>query len=216
MKMSAYGQKKIDELLEELSSDSPVPGGGAIAALSDAIANALTEMVCNLTITKKFYKELPSSLQEDIQHIKENSKVHRNISLDFMKQDVEAFSNVMNAFKLAKETEEEKDIRQEAIQNSYLVAMSVPMEVAKQALITLQKIKLLVEHGNPNCITDAAVGASMAYAAIEGALLNVRINLQSMKDNALVNEKKEELHSLFSKAKELKIEIDTLVDIKLG
>ena len=169
---------KMNEFLDELASSSPAPGGGSVSALCGSLGAALNSMVCNLTIDKKGYEEV----NEDMKTILEQSEVLRKRLQQLIEEDAEAFNKVMSAFKLPKETEEQKKLRKDAIQVAFKGAAQVPLTVANLCLKVLQLSKQTATKGNKNSITDAAVAALIARAGLQGAALNVRINLGSIKD----------------------------------
>ena len=176
----------VKEFLEKTASNSPVPGGGSVAALSAGLAAALTEMVANLTIGKKGYEEA----EEDM---KEVAKKGASLRLQFVKdidKDSDAFNEVMAAFKLPKETDEEKEARKSAIQEGSKSATLVPLQVAEDAFSMMEIIEKVVEKGNKNAVTDGAVAAMMARTAVLSALYNVKINLGSIKDTTFVEDVK--------------------------
>lgn len=193
------GEKSIKDFLKETSSNSPVPGGGSIAALSGGIASALAEMVANLTVGKKGYEDVEKEMEEII---KELSKKREEFIIDIDK-DAEAFNKVMEAFKLPKDNDEEKKLRKDAIQNSFKHAAIVPLEVAKKAYSLLEEIEVVVEKGNKNAITDGAVAAMMARTAVLSALYNVKINLGSIKDEEFVKELNSQVCELEIKVREV-------------
>jgi formiminotetrahydrofolate cyclodeaminase len=174
----------IEELLEETAGNSPVPGGGSIAAMSGASAAALTEMVANLTIDKKNYEDVSEHMKE----IAAKASKLRLELLDDINRDSVAYSKVMEAFKLPKETDEEKQIRSEHIQKAFKIAATIPLEVARKSKEVIDLAKLVVLKGNKNAITDGAVAAMLARTAALGAIYNVSINLTSIKDSAFVEE----------------------------
>lgn len=169
---------KIKEFLAATSSDAPVPGGGSVAALSAAIASSLTEMVANLTIGKKGYDEV----QDEMKAISEKMSAYTPKFVDFIDKDAASFDEAMKAFKLPKETDEEKKARSEAIQSGMKLAANVPLETAQSAMEILGMIEAVVERGNSNAVTDGAVAAMMTRTAVLSALYNVKINLGSIKD----------------------------------
>lgn len=174
----------IKEFLEETASDSPVPGGGSIAALSGAIGAALTEMVANLTLGKKGYE----AVEEEMKSIAHIAKNQRRIFVSDIDKDAEAFNQVMAAFQHPKTNDEEIQARKEAIQEATKTAALVPLEVANRALQLMEHIAGVVERGNKNAVTDGAVAAMMARTAVLSALYNVKINLASIKDEVFVKE----------------------------
>lgn len=184
--------KSVVEFLEETASKNPVPGGGSIAANSGATAAALVEMVANLTVGKKNYE----GVHDEMMDIAGKAHDLRQDLLKYVDIDSEAFNKVMNAFKLPKETEEEKMMRKMTIQNAMKYAASVPLEVAKKSYDIMALSKRVVESGNKNAVTDGAVSAMMARTAVLSALYNVKINLSSIKDNAYVEKVGKEVEEL--------------------
>ncbi len=172
----------IKEFLAKTAGNDPVPGGGSIAALNAAIAAALAEMVANLTIGKKKYAD-----KEEL--MKEIAAVANKYQCDFLKDidaDSYAYNRVFDAFKLPKETEEEKAERSKQIQSATKIAAEIPMEVARKAYALMDFIARVADEGNQNAITDACVSMMTARTAVLGALLNVRINLTSITDEPYV------------------------------
>ncbi len=182
----------LKEFLDKTASNAPVPGGGSIAALSGAIAAALTEMVANLTIGKKKYVEV----EEEMKTIAATFTDYRNKLVQDIDRDSDAFNEVMAAFKLPKETEEEKATRNAVIEAATKKATLVPLEVAKDTFKMLATIEIVVEKGNQNAVSDGAVAAMMARTAVLSALYNVEINLGSLQDEAFVAEMKKEVAEL--------------------
>ena len=182
----------VKGLLAETAGDAPVPGGGSISALNGAIAAALAEMVANLTIGKKKYADV----QDEMAEIAKNAAaLQKELVLD-VDRDSEAYDGVSQAFKLPKETDEEKAIRSAAIQENTKKAALVPMEVARRASALLPAIEAVVARGNQNAVTDGCVAMMCARVAVVGALFNVRINLTSIKDEEFVARLREEADRL--------------------
>ena len=186
----------VKDFLAKTAGNDPVPGGGSIAALNAAIASALTEMVANLTIGKKKYED-KEGLMKKIVAITENYRA------SFMKDidaDSEAYNNVFAAFKLPKETDEEKTERINQIQEATKIAAEIPMEVARKAVDIMDVITQVADHGNQNAITDACVAIMTARTAAISAILNVKINLSSIKDIEYVALMTQEANYLESEA----------------
>ncbi|QZY54230.1 cyclodeaminase/cyclohydrolase family protein [Crassaminicella profunda] len=182
----------VKEFLDKTASNEPVPGGGSIAALSGAISAALTEMVSNLTIGKKKYAEV----EEEMKVIREKAEKYRTKFVEDIDKDSDAFNEVMKAFKLPKETDEEKQARKTTIQEATKKATLVPLEVGKDAFEIMTIIEKIVVKGNQNAVTDGAVAAMMARTAVLSALYNVKINLGSIKDEAFVEKVTKEVKEL--------------------
>ncbi|QCX33712.1 cyclodeaminase/cyclohydrolase family protein [Caloramator sp. E03] len=196
-------QKSIAEFLNETASSSPVPGGGSIAALSGAIAAALTEMVANLTVGKKGYE----NVQEDMPSIIKITEEYRHSFIRDIDEDAESFNKFMIALKMPKSSEEEIKIRKEAIEKASKEAALVPLKVAKDALKLMDTVEEIVIKGNKNAITDGAVAAMMARTAVLSALYNVKINLLSIKDEMFVHKISKEVEEIEGKALEREKEI---------
>ena len=168
----------IKEFLVKTASNSPVPGGGSIAALSAAVAASLSEMVARLTIGKEGY----DAFEEDMKKIAKDAANYRNKLIKDIDRDSNAYNNVMAAFKLSKGTEQEQKNRKRAIQEALKSASLVPLDVAKDAFKIIELAEKVVKYGNENAVTDGAVAVMMARTAVLSALYNVKINLISIKD----------------------------------
>ncbi|QEK13082.1 cyclodeaminase/cyclohydrolase family protein [Crassaminicella thermophila] len=199
----------LKAFLDKTASSDPVPGGGSIAALGGAISAALTEMVAALTIGKKKYVEV----EEEMKEVAKAALEFRNKFVDDIDRDSDAFNEVMAAFKLPKETEEEKEKRKAAIQEATKKAALVPLEVAKDAFKIMEVIEKVVVKGNQNAVTDGAVAAMMARTAVLSALYNVKINLGSIKDEAFVEKVTKEVEVLEANVE--KVEKDILSKVVL-
>lgn len=201
--------KNIVDFVATTASNEPVPGGGSIAALSGALAAALAEMVANLTIGKKKYVEVESEMKGIVEAL----EVKRQELVELIDKDASSFDEVMKAFKLPKVTDEEKATRTNAIQEGTKYAASVPLQTAKIAYSIMEYSKVVVEKGNTNAVTDGAVSAMMARTAVLSALMNVKINLGSIKDEKFVADMTEEVKVL--EAATIKFETEILAAVKL-
>lgn len=173
------GGHTIDGFLETLASDSPTPGGGAVAALAAASGAALIEMVCNLTIDKKNYEEEWDRMRE----IRAQVERARAALVTLADRDATAFDDVMEALRMPKGTDEQKAVRSAAIQKGYLAAAQVPLEIARAAAVLLPVAIETVERGNVNAASDGASAAQMLFAGTECAIYNVQINAAALKDH---------------------------------
>ena len=173
----------IQEFAMQTASNEPVPGGGSISALAGSLAAALTEMVAGLTIGKKKYADV----EEEMKAAVEPMKAVCAQLLDDIKRDSESFDQYMQALTLPKETEEEKEARTEAMQNGLKAAVEVPLSVAKAACGILPYAETMAVKGNRTAVTDALVATMMARTAVLGAGFNVKINLESIKDQEYVD-----------------------------
>ncbi|WP_251454278.1 cyclodeaminase/cyclohydrolase family protein [Veillonella intestinalis] len=172
----------VEGFINETGSSSPAPGGGSVAALNGAAAAALIEMVASLTIGKEKYAAVEAEMK-DIQ-----AKAHEMKAqfLAYIDEDSAAFNKIMDAFKLPKESDEDKKARSVAIQEATKGAALVPFKIGELANELLPMAATVIEKGNQNAITDGAVATMNARTSVHGAFLNVKINLGSIKDEAFV------------------------------
>jgi len=176
--------KILSEFIDDVSSNSPAPGGGSVSALCGALGSALTAMVCRLTIGKKNYE----GVQDEMLATLGQADELRAKLTGLIDRDTEAFNLVMKAFTLPKITDDEKRIRSEAIQTATKQATLVPLEVMKLCEQAMGIAATVAERGNVNSITDAGVAGLILKAGCEGAALNVQINLATLKDKTFVDE----------------------------
>lgn len=174
----------LKEFLEKTCGKDPVPGGGSVSALCGALAASLGEMVTGLTIGKKKYAEV----EEEMLRYAPQMEVARRNFINFIDEDSDAYQLVFDAYKLPKETEEEKKKRNEAIQAATLQAALVPLRVAETAVGIMGAIFEIGSKGNRNAVTDACVAMMCARTAVLGAVLNVRINLSGLDDREKARE----------------------------
>mgnify|MGYP001581197475 CR=1 FL=1 len=181
-------QKTIREFINDLGSNSPAPGGGSVAALGASIASALGAMVFNLTVGKKAYNEYSDEDKMLVDKNLEQCLECKDKFLELMNKDREVFLILMSAFKLPKESIDEKKVRSIKIQEGYQGALEVPMRVAEESYKIYEYVIAAAKLGNKNAISDAGVSALMLQASIESAILNVKINLSSIKDETYKEE----------------------------
>lgn len=203
----------VKDFVEELASSSPAPGGGSIAALAGSLASALSSMVFNLTVGKKAFEELDDEKKEMMKNSLEDSNDKKGEFLDLMERDTEAFLKIMASFRMPKETEEEKNARSQKIQEGYKNAIEIPLEVAKKAFAMYGHIEKALKYGNKNAASDAGVAALLLQTAIEGAALNVKINIPSIKDEQYRNSVGKEINQLISEGNSKKQYLLSLIEL---
>jgi len=206
-----FVDKTVAQFLDELASRAPVPGGGSGAALGGALAAGLASMVCNLTIGKKKYADV----QGDIQELLGKSEALRKQLMELLQADTEVYLKISTAYKMPRETDEEKAKRTEAIQAALVDATEVPMRIAHACVGILDICTPVAEKGNVGAVSDAGVAALLAEASLRSAALNVMINLAAIKDESFVSEKWDELNRLLDGSVQLKEDIVALVESKL-
>ena len=175
---------KLDEYLDILISDEPAPGGGSVSALACAQGAALVSMVCDLTTAKKKYADDHALCGE----IKEEAvKLYGELKAAIDK-DTDAYNLVAAAFKMPKETDEEKAARKKSIADGTLEATKVPLSVMQMGMEGLKLADKLYGHFNKNCASDLGVGVINFLTGIRGAWMNVKINLPGVKNEAFAAE----------------------------
>ncbi len=204
-------EKPISQFMDELASSAPAPGGGSVAALAGAMGAALVSMVCNLTVGKKKYADV----EEEIKAILGQSESLRQELMNLLEEDVAAYTKVSEAMKMPRETEEQKAIREEALEKALKEATKVPLRVAEACVKVMDLCRPVAEKGNINAVSDAGVAVVMAEAGLRSAALNVLINLGWIKDEAFKKEAQAQLDKLLEGKSNLKEEVYELVKSKL-
>ncbi|WP_300381813.1 cyclodeaminase/cyclohydrolase family protein [Clostridium sp.] len=194
----------IDKFIEELSSSMPSPGGGSTAALVAALATSLNSMVYSITIGKKAFERLNSEEKARMILMSEESKELTDKLQKFMEQDRKDFLNLMDSFKLKKETEKQKEIRKDAIKENTIKAMKTPLLLGEEALKYYSNIEFAIKYGNKNLISDAGVAAILLNASIESAILNVKINLNSLREDEEYNNVLDRCNNILMKSEKIK------------
>ncbi|MFC9327334.1 cyclodeaminase/cyclohydrolase family protein [Kitasatospora sp. NPDC057015] len=166
--------------LDELASEASTPGGGAAAAMNAAVGAALISMVCNLTIGRPKYAEYEKELTEALAEAEEL----RGDAVRLAADDAAAFGAVIAAYQLAKTTEDERLARTAAIQQALVGAADVPLRTAELAAALIALARRILPGSNVNVVSDVAVAASSARAALDAAVVNVEINLAALADEA--------------------------------
>jgi formiminotetrahydrofolate cyclodeaminase len=172
----------LEQFLDELASASPAPGGGSAAAMAGATGAALVAMVARLTIGRKNYQDVSAELES----ILPRADALRVELLQRMQQDADAYSRVMTAYQLPKETDAEKSTRAAAIERALQHASEIPLRVAQACAEILEMSATAAAKGNKNAASDAGAGALMAEAGLRAALLNVEINLGLIQNEQFV------------------------------
>jgi len=193
----------LRDFADELSRDSPAPGGGSVAAINGALGAALASMVANLTYGKKKYADV----WDDMLKVGEKAQELKDAFLSLIDEDTAAFDALMDAMRLPKKTEEEKKIREREIENATKRAIEVPLKTLRKSIEIFNLADELADKGNPNALSDAGVSALTAYSAAYSAYLNVLINLAGLSDTEYAEKVREESNSLLKEAEERKDEI---------
>lgn len=197
---------------DETASESPAPGGGSIAAYMGAMGAALGTMVANLSSHKRGWDDR----WEEFSNWAEKGQKYQSELVRLVDEDTKAFNVIMATFGLPKGTEEEKAARSKAIQDATRYATEVPFRVMESAFKSMEVMKAMAEHGNPNSVSDAGVGALAARSAVMGAYLNVKINAAGISDKAFAADIVARGKAIQEKAIALETEILSTVNQKIG
>lgn len=207
----ALVEMKVTDFVDEVSRESPAPGGGSIAALAGALGAALSSMVSNLAANKRGSESVDGILNETA----EKCQIIKAELLNAVDEDTNAFNSYMDARRLPNKSPEEKLLRKEAMQSGLKQAIQVPLSTAQKSLEAVKLALIVAELGNPNSITDVGVGAQMAYAGVVGGIYNVRINLKDIDDKDFVNKMNSTCSILKSEAEKYLSKVEEVVESKM-
>jgi len=173
-----YIDQPVRHFMDKLASKSPEPGGGSVAALTGALGAALVSMVSNLTLGKEKYKEV----QPQIEALLTESEKLRSEMQDLIQKDTEAYGALSAVYKMPKSTDEEKAARTATMQVALKNACRVPFEIGIKSLDIAKLAERAADIGNVGAVSDAGVAVLLAQACAQSAALNVKINVNSIKD----------------------------------
>lgn len=201
----------LREFANELSMDSPAPGDGSTAALCGTLSSSLTSMVANLTIGKKEYE----SVQDDVKNISLKAQSLKDEFLRAVDLDTIAFNNLMDAYRLPKKTDEQKEEKERAVEEALKEATLVPFGVLEKSIEALELAREIALKGNKNSLSDAGVGGLTAQTSAEGAYYNVKINLPDIQDKEFKLKIKRKATSLKKKAMKIGNELREIIEKEL-
>lgn len=197
----------LDEFTAKTASKAAVPGGGSVAALCGALAASLSAMVASLTIGKKGYEDKNEQMTE----LFDKAEALREKLLADIDRDCECFDGYIKVLSLPKDTEEQKAERSKAMQAALKASAEAPLDAARSSMQVIPLAREAVISGNKNAVTDGLISAMLARTAVLSALLNVKINLGSIKDSEYVEKTADEVARLEREAIEQEREILELV-----
>ena len=198
-----YANETLPVYLDDAASGKPAPGGGSVSACVGALGAALTSMVCNLTIGKEQFAAVEGRMRE----VLAASAAARARLQRLLQDDTSAYGGVLAAYRLPKDTDEQRAARHQAVQDGLVVAADVPLQICRVAVEVCRLAKVAADLGNANAVTDAGIGALLGEAAAVGAALNVRINLGSIDDADYVRRTSAELDAILAEAAALRAEV---------
>lgn len=206
----------IKQYCELLGSNEPAPGGGSTAALAGALAASLTMMVVNLSVGKKSFETQDEKIKADVLKEFDNIKKLREDLYILIDEDTKAFNLFMEAMKLPKETEEEKAFRVDRIQQASIQTLNVPLVTMEKCYLILKNQKNIAMYGNKNAVSDVGVGCHLALAGLEGALLNININLPGINDEITRDNAMTKSSEMLKESNIIHKEIMAIVNNRIG
>ena len=197
----------IGNFAELVAAGTPAPGGGSVAAYCGVLAASLGQMVCNLTIGKPKYADVESRISEIRLELERLGVRLREL----IAEDAASFEAVLQGYRLAKESDEQKAQRSAQIQIALKGAVEVPVETAQRGFDVLRLLRELADIGNANALSDVAVGAQLAETTIRGASYNVGVNLESISDRQAVDTTREKMKAMIEQSRTMAEQVDAKV-----
>ena len=207
-KIGPLAAMNLVDFCAELASDSPAPGGGSIAALNGALSTGLSAMVGNLTFGKKGYEKV----RDEMELVAEKAQPLKDFFIEAIDKDTEAFNCLMAAFSLPKKTDEEKKIRQDAVDQATMGATLIPFAVLEKSRTAAELALIVAMKGNRNSLSDAGVAGLTAAVCAEGALYNVLINTQEMAADSFRSETRAQARNMCAMVLETVAKIKAAMD----
>ena len=198
---------QVVDFINEVDKKSATPGGGSVSALASSLGIALTKMVGHLTVGKKKFRALEEEVQDEFNDILSTFMTYKEELITLIDKDTEAYNMVMAAFKLPKETEEEQSFRAVEIEKATLVAIETPYRIAVLSLEALKELDTILLNCNKNTLSDLGVSALLLYAGLEGALLNVKINIPGLSDQEVIDDYNTKVKAMLFDGSELRKDI---------
>jgi len=195
----------------EVDSSSPTPGGGSVSALASSLGVSLIRMVGHVTTNKKKFKRLDKEIQDEFIRIEDLLLPIKEELITLIDKDTDAFNLIMDAFRLPKETDEDIKLRKQKILEGTIEAIKVPYRVSELSLEALKNIDHILQYGNKNAISDIGVSALLLQAGLEGALLNVKINLSGLSDSQMISKYQDSTSSMLEESKLIRENILTKI-----
>lgn len=207
-----FCEESINQFLEELGSDLSAPGGGSVAGLIAALSSALNSMVYSLTVGKKAYMALEDNEKETINKLQKECREFTTRSLELMEEDRDNFLKLMDCYKLPKDTEEEKEKRLLAIKENTIKSMEAPLILARESLGFYDNLKIMAKYGNKMLLSDLAISAILLHSAIESSIVNVKVNLNGLRNEEFFKKIHNEMQGIMEKSIEEKNAITDAVN----
>lgn len=209
-----FCDESIKQFVDELSSDLSAPGGGSAAGLVGSLSGALNSMVYSLTVDKKSYLNLHDNEKELIDKFQKESKEFTSRCLELMEEDRDNFLKLMDCYKLPKDTEEDKQKRTAAIKENTIKSMQAPLLLARESLGFYENLNIMAKYGNKMLLSDLAISAILLHSTIESSIINIKVNLNSLRSEEFFDRINKELTDIVEKSlKEKKSIIESVNEV---
>jgi methenyltetrahydrofolate cyclohydrolase len=199
----------VGNFAELVAAGTPTPGGGSVAAYCGELAASLGQMMCNITIGKPKYADAEPRLREIESELEQLGERLREL----IAEDAASFESVLGAYRMPKETDEQKSERSARIQLALRCAVDVPLETVACSFDVLKLLHELADIGTPNALSDVAVGARLAEVAIKGASYNVAVNLGSLSDAVVAEKTREQITTVIEQSRAIADEVEAKMKI---
>jgi len=207
-----YADLPLRKYLDDAASGRPTPGGGSVSALAAALGTSMACMAANFTVGKEKF----AAVQAQCRRILDDCEAARAELLALTDEDTQAYAHVSKAYGLPKATPEQKGARTEAIQEALRTAMDAPLRAFRVCARVCGELDELAQIANPNLISDVGVAAIIVLAGLEGAKLNVEINLSYLNDKAFVDQMRQEINETRARARRAATEVFEKVRKQIG
>ncbi|MGL5965084.1 MAG: cyclodeaminase/cyclohydrolase family protein [Fusobacteriaceae bacterium] len=175
----------VSDFLSEVDSVSPAPGGGSVSALTSALGVSLARMVGHLSFGKKKFEGLDENIKVEFKRRFNELKDIEEELKSLVDKDTESFNTFIRALKMAKETDDEKKIRDQAMEEATKKSIETPLKIAELSSEALHLLDYFVTYGNRNAISDIGVATTLLYSGVEGAIMNIRVNIPNLSDERM-------------------------------
>jgi len=199
----SYLDSSLLHYVDDLSARLPAPGGGSAAALAAALGSALDSMVLNFTVGNEKCRAVENEAKK---YLAKSEQLRKRL-IELVQADVAAYGKLAGAYKMPKSTPEEQKKRAEEIQTALKASVQIPGQLIELASEVLNLSRDILPVGNPNLVSDTGVAVSLAWAGMESGLLNVEINLRSIKDAEFCSEMRNKIKPLIAEGKKIKEQV---------
>jgi formiminotetrahydrofolate cyclodeaminase len=206
----------ISDFVNEVDSKKPAPGGGSVSALVSLLGLSLARMVGHLSISKKSFEKLPIVVQDEFLAVMSDFEVQKQALLNLIDEDTLAFNQMMIAYKMPKVTDLEVLLRNNAIELATINGIEVPLQVVTNSIQVLRKVEFFIENGVSSALSDVGVGVLLLSSGLEGAILNMKINLSGISNESTKEKYKTKIQNLMDEKETIVRKLMEIIHSKLN